>query len=163
MRRRQFVTLIAGMAVWRSRLARTKPLVIALLMFATALSAAGSQASEKRLGILMPFQATDPEIQTRVAAFREELRKLGWTDDNIRIDERWASDKMEQVRVNAAELLAWKPDVLLITGGRTVAAVREYSHRVKPVKLPPGRAKLSATPFVTGSAPPAKTTGTECV
>ena len=46
----------------------------------------------RRVGVLMAFAESDPEAQALVAAFREELQKLGWTEGrNIRIDTRWAT------------------------------------------------------------------------
>src|SRR5690349_14710806 len=37
------------------------------------------QPSVSRIGMVMPFNENDPVAQTLVAAFREELQKLGWT------------------------------------------------------------------------------------
>ena len=34
----------------------------------------------RRVGVLMNLAADDPEGQTRIAAFRQELQQLGWTD-----------------------------------------------------------------------------------
>jgi putative ABC transport system substrate-binding protein len=52
----------------------------------------------------MNLAADDPEGQTRIAAFRQELQQLGWTDGrDVRIDYRWAG----------APLLALGPDVTL--------------------------------------------------
>jgi putative ABC transport system substrate-binding protein len=72
LRRREFITLLGGAAAW--------PL------------AAWAQQREKvrRIGVLMgDFPENAPEAQAVVAAFREGLQKLGWTEDrNIRIDTR---------------------------------------------------------------------------
>ena len=62
--------------------------------------AASAQQPERvrRVGVLMAFAETDMEVQARVAAFRQELRKSGWLEGaNLRIDERWATDTMEHV------------------------------------------------------------------
>jgi putative ABC transport system substrate-binding protein len=75
MRRREFITLLGGaVAVW-------------------PLAARAHQSDRtRRVGVLMSFTENDSEGQTFVAAFREELQKLGWTDGrNIRIDTRWAT------------------------------------------------------------------------
>ena len=46
----------------------------------------------RRIGVLMPLTADDPLGQARIAAFREELGKLGWIEGrNIRIDTRWTT------------------------------------------------------------------------
>jgi hypothetical protein len=45
----------------------------------------------RRIGVLMAYAESDREGQAWVAAFREELQKLGWTEGRqIRIDTRWA-------------------------------------------------------------------------
>ena len=71
--RREFITLIGGTAA-------TWPL------------AARAQQPERvrRIGVLLPATAGDPEFQTRIAAFLQGLAQLGWTDGgNVRIDTRW--------------------------------------------------------------------------
>jgi putative ABC transport system substrate-binding protein len=46
----------------------------------------------RRIGALMAYAESDPEGQAQVAAFQEELQKLGWAEGrNIRIDSRWAT------------------------------------------------------------------------
>jgi hypothetical protein len=41
----------------------------------------------QRIGVLMGFAESDPEVQAFVAAFRVGLEKLGWAEGrNIRID-----------------------------------------------------------------------------
>jgi hypothetical protein len=43
----------------------------------------------RRIGLLTSSDKEDPEAQAWVAAFREELRKLGWS--NVEIDVRWTN------------------------------------------------------------------------
>jgi hypothetical protein len=74
------------------------------LTFVAALGALGSAAAwplrvcaqagrVRRIGVLMSWAAEDPESPARIAAFREGLRKLGWTEGrNLFIDIRWAPD-----------------------------------------------------------------------
>jgi putative ABC transport system substrate-binding protein len=106
MRRREFITLMGGTAAsW--------PLV------------ARAQQPEriKRIGVLVPLAAEDPEIQTRLSAFRQELQQLGWTDGrNVKIEYRYggASDP-DLSRRHAAELAALVPDVIFATGNSAVA------------------------------------------
>src|SRR5438270_13779274 len=102
-RRREFLTLLGGAAAW--------PL------------AARAQQGERmrRVAILIPYPPTDAEMQGRVRALRQELGKLGWTAGvNIQFDERWTTDNMDLVRVNAAGLLELKPDVVVAFGGRVI-------------------------------------------
>jgi putative ABC transport system substrate-binding protein len=63
----------------------------------------------------MAHAETDPEFQDYLAAFREELRKFGWTEGrNIQIDARWgALDNAEARQRSANELVALQPDVIL--------------------------------------------------
>ena len=98
MRRRQFITVLGGAAVaW--------PIV------------AGAQQPERmrRIGVLMAYPESDPEGQAWVAAFREGLQKLGWTEGrNIWIDTRWTTPgDAESVQRFAKELVALKPDLIL--------------------------------------------------
>src|SRR5215472_12101725 len=86
------------------------------------LAARGQQGEPmRRIGILMPFPPTNSEIQTRVRAFREELRKLGWAASvNVQFDERWTIDNMDLIRSAAANLVELKPDVIVAIGGRVI-------------------------------------------
>ena len=53
----------------------------------------------RRIGVLMPAAANDPDGQARVAAFRQGLQQLGWTDGrNMRIDDRWGAGDADAIR-----------------------------------------------------------------
>jgi putative ABC transport system substrate-binding protein len=68
---------------------------------------------------------TDKEAHARLAAFREALQQLGWTDGrNLRIDYRWAGGNADQTRGYAAELVALAPDVILAGGGAVVPSLQ---------------------------------------
>jgi putative ABC transport system substrate-binding protein len=119
--RRQFITLLSGAAVaW--------PL------------AARAQQSERvrRIGILMPFPPTNAEMQARLRAFREELRKRGWAIGiNAQFDERWTSDNMDLIRSAAANLIELNPDVILAVGARVIPILMELTHSI-PIVAPSG-------------------------
>jgi putative ABC transport system substrate-binding protein len=72
MKRRDFIALLGGAAAaW--------PL------------AAGAQQPERmrRIGVVMAYTESDPNGQMQVAAFRQQLQKLGWIEGkNIQIDFR---------------------------------------------------------------------------
>ena len=75
MRRREFITLLGGAAAW-------------------PLAASAQQPGERmrRIGVLLPAAADDPEFQARVGAFLQGLQQSGWTiGRNVRIDTRWAT------------------------------------------------------------------------
>jgi putative ABC transport system substrate-binding protein len=88
MRRREFITLLGGgAAAW--------PL------------AAGAQQPERirHIGVLMGLAEDDPESQARLAAFRQSLRELGWTEGhNVRFDYRWAAADPARIRAYTSEL-----------------------------------------------------------
>jgi putative ABC transport system substrate-binding protein len=116
MRRREFITLVGGAAAaW--------PLV------------ARAQQGERmrRIGVLMNRAADNPEGQARLAAFQKALQQLGWSDGrNVRIDIRWGADDVDRERKYAAELVALSPDVILVSGSVSVAAVQQAS-RTLPI------------------------------
>jgi len=79
MRRREFITLLGGAAaVW--------PV------------AARAQQSQRmrRIGVLMNRAASDPEDQARVAAFKQGMQQLGWSEGhNLQIDVGWGADDVD--------------------------------------------------------------------
>jgi putative tryptophan/tyrosine transport system substrate-binding protein len=69
-----------------------------------------------RVGILLANSEGELEVQTRNAAFREALNKLGWADGRtLRIDYRWGATSLESARTYAAQLVNLAPNVILGT------------------------------------------------
>lgn len=99
--------------------------------------AAGAQPSEKirRVGVLPAgYRQTDPEGEARVSAFRDTLRKLGWSDDrNIRVEVRWSSNEIEEIRKEAAALLASDPDAIVISSNAALAALQKLNKTIPTV------------------------------
>src|SRR6516162_9518028 len=114
MRRRDLIKGIAGSAaVW--------PL------------ATHAQQSDRmrRIGVLMAFSENDPEAQSWVAGFREELGKLGWTEGhNIQIDTRWATADVESLARSAKQLVARQPDLILTGSTPATAAMRQQTNAI---------------------------------
>ena len=112
MRRREFITLLGGAAAtwW-------------------PLTAEAQQPEQlRRVGVLTNRVADNPEGQAAVAAFRQALQQLGWSDGrNIRIDMRWGVNDVDRDRRDAAELVALAPDVILASGTPSVAALQHVS------------------------------------
>jgi putative ABC transport system substrate-binding protein len=113
MRRREFISFLGGAAAW-------------------PIGAHAQQAQRmRRIGVLMPLAADDPEAQMRLAAFAQGLERLGWNiGRNIRIETRWTVGDPERIRRGVAELLALEPDVILATGSTTVGPLRRATRTV---------------------------------
>jgi putative tryptophan/tyrosine transport system substrate-binding protein len=109
MRRREFISLLGGVAAW-------------------PLAAHAQQAQRmRRIGVLIGFAETDPDVKSWFAAFRGALAKLGWTEgSNFQIELRWASDDPDRMKAFAKELVDLRPDAILsVTTPVTNALVRE--------------------------------------
>src|SRR5262249_44927150 len=84
----------------------------------------------RRIGVLMGLVASDPEAQSRVAAFENGLQDLGWIKGrNIKIEYRWAGDG-SVLRDHVAEVLAMGPDLILANSTPVTSALREQSNSV---------------------------------
>jgi putative ABC transport system substrate-binding protein len=115
MRRRDFIKVIGSTVGW--------PL------------AAHAQQPERmrRIGVLMAYAEGDREGQAFLAAFREELKKLGWAEGrSIQIDVRWApaSSKENLRRQFAQELIALQPDLIVSHGTPNTATLHEITRTV---------------------------------
>ena len=113
MRRRDFITVIGSAAAW--------PLI------------AVAQQSDRmrRIGVLMGFAESDPEGQALVAAFREGLQQLGWTEGrNVRIDYRWTALDKELMQRFAKDLVALQPDVILTQSTPATAVLLQQTRTI---------------------------------
>jgi len=88
----------------------------------------------RRIGVLFGSAAEDPESYARMAAFVQELARLGWVDGrNVRIDTRWATTNSDDIRRHAAELVALEPDVILAATGTLTVAPLLQATRIVPI------------------------------
>jgi ABC-type uncharacterized transport system substrate-binding protein len=86
-----------------------------------------------RIGVVMAFKESDPGAQSLVAAFRQELQQLGWTEGrNIAIDVRYATRDRNQVRALAVELMGRKPN-LMAANSNFVTAILQAEVRTVPL------------------------------
>src|SRR5215468_3805743 len=95
--------------------------------------AAHAQQPERmrRIGVLIPYVADDPEGQARIAAFLQALQQLGWTEGrNVRIDIRRTLGDIDRARRYAAELVALAPDVILASGTSSVGPLLQATRTV---------------------------------
>ena len=116
MRRREFVTLVGGAAAW--------PI------------AAHAQQGERmrRIGVLSSGGAVDDtDAMTFLAAFRQGLEQLGWTEGrNVQIDARFGQGDADRIRKYAVELVALAPDVIFSTGS---AATEQLTKTTRTVPI----------------------------
>jgi putative ABC transport system substrate-binding protein len=79
----------------------------------------------------MHATSDEPESQTRLAAFLQGLRELGWVvDRNVRIELRWSTGELDRLRKDAAELVSLAPDVILAGVGGTTAALLQATRTI---------------------------------
>src|SRR5215471_12718653 len=128
MRRREFIKVVAGLAV--------------ALPFAVR---AQQPERMRRIGVLLAANADDVEFQTWVGAFLQGLQQSGWSiGQNVRIDTHWAGGSAAEVRKHAAELAALAPDVILAHGDTTVGPLLQATRTV-PIVFP-----VAADPVAAG-------------
>jgi len=113
-RRREFIVTLGGAAAW--------PLAVQ----------AQQPDRVRRVGVLMGI-AADLEGHARIAAFRQALQALSWTEGrNIQLIYRWSAGDPLQARGFAKELVDLRSDALLVNSTPVVTAVRDIT-RTTPV------------------------------
>ncbi len=111
MRRRDFITLVGGAAMW-------------------PLTARAQQI--RQVGVLIAnYAQTDREGQANIAAFADSFRRLGWTDGNVRIEYRWSAGDPERAKVAAADLVRLGPDVIVVTTSPALAELQRLTRTCK--------------------------------
>ena len=115
LKRREIITLLSSAAAW--------PL------------AARAQQRDRlgRVGILFGGSENNPEQQSWLAAFIQELERLGWVEGrNVQIDVRWAGGDVGRMRAFAKQLAEQQPDVIL-AGTTPVTAALQRETRTIPI------------------------------
>jgi putative tryptophan/tyrosine transport system substrate-binding protein len=113
-RRREFIAGLAGATVWPVA-ARAQLL-----------------ARMRRVGCLYALAKNDPIVRARVAVFRQGLAQLGWTERNVRIEERFAGGDADQMQAYVAELVSSAPDVIVANSTPVLAALKQAT-RIIPI------------------------------
>ena len=117
MQRREFISLLGGVAV-------TRPL------------AAHAQQPERirLIGVLMSVEENDPEGKAELSRFTQGLAESGWTDGrNLRMEVRWGGGDVNRTRTFAKELVALQPDVILAQGTPGTAALQRETRTIPVV------------------------------
>jgi putative ABC transport system substrate-binding protein len=97
--------------------------------------AARAQQGERirRIGVLMTLAETDPEAQSWLAAFTQELSQLGWTEGrNLRMEVRWVPGNIDLMRTTAKELIGLQPDVIL---SNSTAATAAFAREARTIPI----------------------------
>jgi putative tryptophan/tyrosine transport system substrate-binding protein len=113
MRRREFIGLVGGAAAW--------PVVTQ------------AQQSERmrRIGWLVGFAEQDPEAQSRTTVMVRALGDIGWiVGRNLHLDFRYKVGDSQRFDVQAAELVALAPDVLLANSTPATRALQQATNTI---------------------------------
>jgi putative tryptophan/tyrosine transport system substrate-binding protein len=97
------------------------------------LTVLAQQSDRKRLiGMLIGYAESDPSAQSLIATFRSALAKLGWTEENLRIEIRWTGADAERIRTLAKELVDLRPDAIL---SHTSAVTSALAHETRTIPI----------------------------
>jgi putative ABC transport system substrate-binding protein len=115
MKRRGFMTLLGGaVAAWPRRAYAQQP-----------------PDRVRRVGVLMAYTEDNPEDQARVAAIKKAFRQSGWIEGrNLQSEYRWYAGTTERARSAAKELVALKPDVILVGATISLVALRQETRSI---------------------------------
>jgi putative tryptophan/tyrosine transport system substrate-binding protein len=108
---------------------------IAGLASATAAWPVAARAQQpgrlRRIGVLMSWDESDPEIKIFLSGFMQGLAELGWTDGgNVRMERLWAGGNVDRVRMFAKELVDLQCDVILATSTPATAALQQATRTI---------------------------------
>src|SRR5262249_25479237 len=114
--RRELLVALGGAAAW-------------------PLAARAQQSNRmRRIGVLMGLSESDPEAQSRIAAFRKTLQDLGWTEArNVRTDYYWAAGDIDRTHALAKELVSSALDVIVVNTPPGLSALRVETHTISIV------------------------------
>jgi ABC-type uncharacterized transport system substrate-binding protein len=124
MRRRDFIAGVGG-----------------IVAFWPDVSRAQQVGGKRRVAVMTNTTESDQDERSRVATFRDELRRLGWFEEtNIHLEYRWTAASTDLAKKSAAEIVEMTPDVIFVIGTTTVSIVLERTRSIPVV-------------FVTGADP----------
>jgi ABC-type uncharacterized transport system substrate-binding protein len=105
--RRKFLATLGGAAAW-------------------PLAARAQQSGRmRRIVFLHALAENDPEIQTRVIAFRQGLEALGWTQRNIQVEHRFSAGDFARMQAYTAEVVNSAPDLIVGSSTPVISALKQ--------------------------------------
>jgi putative ABC transport system substrate-binding protein len=114
-RRRTFLTAVAGAAAWTLPVSAQRPRM-------------------PRIGVLLPLAENDPEQVDRREGLRQALEKLAWIDGRTaQIEYRHAGGGLGRFAPLAKEMVALNPDVIYVNSTGFVAAVQRETRTIPTV------------------------------
>jgi putative ABC transport system substrate-binding protein len=115
MRRREFITLVCGVAAeW--------PLVV---------RAQQQPDRMRRVGVLMNSDGDDPIERGLVTSFLDALQQQGWTvGRNVQVDVRFAAGDVDAFQKLALELTNLRPDVILAASNLAATALQHAARDI---------------------------------
>src|SRR5262249_32773100 len=113
-KRREFITLLGGAAAaW--------PLV----------ARAQQTKRVRRLAALMQYTEDNPQGQRWLAAFWDDLQKLGWIEGrDLHIDYRWGGTDINLLQKLAKEIVAAKPDVIFSSSSLPTRVLKQETSTI---------------------------------
>jgi putative ABC transport system substrate-binding protein len=96
------------------------------------LAARAQQPERKRRVVFLHSSAeNDPEVQARIAAFRQALETLGWVENrNLQIEHRFSAGDITQIQPHTAELVSSAPDLIVGSGTEVIAALKQATRSI---------------------------------
>jgi putative tryptophan/tyrosine transport system substrate-binding protein len=117
MKRREFITLLGGACA-------------ASPLWPRAVTAQQG-GPLRRIGVLTPSPADDPDTKARLQAFRQELERLGWSEEhNLHVDYRFAGGNSVQFAPLAQQLIALQPEAIVAQGTQIAATLQRETHTI---------------------------------
>jgi putative tryptophan/tyrosine transport system substrate-binding protein len=113
MRRREFIAVLGGPVAWPP-------------------ATRAQQADRvRRIVFLHGLAEDDPEAGARVAAFREGLEALGWTEGrNVQIEHRFSGGDIARIQAHTVELVRSAPDIIAAGGTPVVEALKQATRTI---------------------------------
>jgi putative ABC transport system substrate-binding protein len=94
---------------------------------------AQTRRPQRTLCVLVSTAESDADTQPRIAALKQGLQELGWTEGgNVHVEYRWGAGNAELIRQYAQECVALAPDAILASGTPVVGALKPLT-RTLPI------------------------------
>ena len=92
--------------------------------------AARAEQGERVRQIAMLSEFSKAQMQPLVAAFSDQLQRLGWKPDSFNIDLRFAITDAAQFKGAAAAMVESHPDVIVALGSRALRALKDETQAI---------------------------------